>query len=52
VLVTGTESWPTKLMGAKFSDDPLQECHVDPSLSHGSEHGGVGTNLEVAIELI
>jgi hypothetical protein len=37
VLVTGTESWPTKLMGAKFSDDPLQKCHVCPPLSHGPD---------------
>ncbi len=30
-----TEAWPSKSVGAKFSDEPLQECHVDPSLSQG-----------------
>ena len=34
VLSVVTESWPSKPMGAKFSDEPLQECHVCPSLSH------------------
>jgi hypothetical protein len=34
VLSIVTESWPSKMMGAKFSDKSLQECHVCPSLSH------------------
>jgi hypothetical protein len=34
VLSIVTESWPSKPMGAKFSDESLQECHVCPSLSH------------------
>ena len=33
VLSIVTESWPSKPMGAKFSDESLQECHVCPSLS-------------------
>ena len=36
VLSIATESWPSKPMGAKFSDESLQKCHVYPSLSHGS----------------
>jgi hypothetical protein len=31
------EAWPSKSVGAKFSDEPLQECHVDPSLSQGQD---------------
>jgi hypothetical protein len=32
-----TEAWPSKPVGAKFSDEPLQECHIDPSLSQGQD---------------
>src|SRR5271170_80206 len=31
VLPIDIESWPSKPMGAKFSDESLQECHVYPS---------------------
>ena len=41
MLSIATESWPSKPMGAQFSDESLQECHVRPSLSHGSGLGGV-----------
>jgi hypothetical protein len=34
VLAIATESWPSKPMGAKFSEESLQECHVCPSLRH------------------
>jgi hypothetical protein len=34
VLAVGTQPWPSKPMGAKFSDESLQESHVRPSLSH------------------
>jgi hypothetical protein len=40
VLPIATESWPSKPMGAQFSDESLQECHVYPSLRHGPELGG------------
>jgi len=35
VLAIGTDSWPSKTMGAKFSEESLQECHVCRSLPHG-----------------
>jgi len=31
VLAIATQSWPSKPMGAKFSEESLQECHVCPS---------------------
>jgi hypothetical protein len=37
VLAAGVESWPSKPMGAEFSDESLQECHVYPSLSYGTD---------------
>ena len=41
LLAIATESWPSKPMGAKFSEESLQESHVCPSLPHGPELGGV-----------
>ena len=41
VLAIATESWPSKTMRAKFSEESLQEFHVCPSLRHGPELGGV-----------
>ncbi len=41
VLAIATESWPSKPMGAKFSEESLQEFPVCPSLRNGSELGGV-----------
>jgi hypothetical protein len=38
VLVIVSESWPTKPMGATFSEELLQEGHICPSLRHGQEH--------------
>jgi hypothetical protein len=35
VLAIATESWPSKLMGAQFPDESLQERHVFPSLPTG-----------------
>jgi len=37
MLSVVTESWPSKPMGAKFSDESLQECHGCPSLSQGQD---------------
>jgi hypothetical protein len=37
VLAIATQPWPSKPMGAKFSEESLQECHVCPSLRHGSD---------------
>jgi hypothetical protein len=39
VLAAGVESWPSKPMGAKFSDESLQECHVYPSFLTGQDCG-------------
>ena len=39
VLPIAIESWPSKPMGAQFSDESLQEFHVYPSLRHGPELG-------------
>ncbi len=41
LLAIAAESWPSKPMGAKFSEESLQEFHVCPSLRHGPELGGV-----------
>ena len=41
LLAIATESRPSKSMGAKFSEESLQEFHVCPSLRHGPELGGV-----------
>jgi hypothetical protein len=51
VLIIATESWPSKPMGAKFTEEPLQESHVCPSLLHGPELGG-GTRSEGARESV
>jgi hypothetical protein len=40
VLAIATEPWPSKLMGARFCEESLQEFHVCPSLRHGPELGG------------
>jgi len=40
VLAIAAESWPSKPMGAKFSEESLQEFHICPSLRHGPELGG------------
>jgi len=37
VLAIATQSWPSKPMGAKFSEESLQECHVCPSLRNGPD---------------
>jgi hypothetical protein len=41
VLAIATQAWPSKLMGATFCEESLQEFHVYPSLRHGPELGGV-----------
>jgi hypothetical protein len=52
VLSIVTESWPSKPMGAKFSDEPLQECHVCPSLSKNEPDFVASAVLKVASESI
>jgi hypothetical protein len=37
VLAIATESWPSKPMGAKFSEESPQESHVCRSLPHGPD---------------
>ena len=41
VLAIATESWPSKPMGAKFSEESLQESHVCRSLPRGPDSVGV-----------
>jgi len=41
MLSIATESWPSKPMRPKFSDESLEKYHVQPSLSHGSGLCGV-----------
>jgi hypothetical protein len=40
VLAIATESWPRKPMGAKFSEESLQESHVCLSLPQQARLGG------------
>jgi hypothetical protein len=37
VLAIATQSWPSKPMGAQFTEESLQECHVCRSLSRGPD---------------
>jgi hypothetical protein len=41
VLAIAAESWPSKLMGAQFAEESLQESHVCCSLSARARLGGV-----------